>query len=84
MFKLGINFEVCLRFRKGGGHKLRVLAHIGEVEGEATALADRCVAREGEEVAGAAQFQILLGDLKAVIRAAHGLEPLLGGVAKLW
>ena len=63
-------------------HKLTILTHIGDIEAERSALSDRGVARKGKEVARTAQFEVLLGDLKAVVGVAHRLQSLLCGVAK--
>ena len=70
---IGIVFEVFVGFREGGGHKLTILTHIGDIEAERSALSDRGVARKGKEVAGPAQFEVLLGDLEAVVGVAHSL-----------
>ena len=80
--QVGVAVEIFARLGEGGGHQVAVLTHIGETEGEAAALSDRGVARKGEEVAGTAQLEILLGYLEAVVGVTHGLKPLLGGVAE--
>ena len=82
IFELGVGFKVFLGFCECGGHKVAILAHIGEVECEATALADACVTCERQEVTGTAQFKVFLGDLKAVIAIAHCSESLLRVLAK--
>jgi len=82
VLEVGVVFKVFVGFGEGGSHKLTILAHIGDIEAERSALSDRGVARKGKEVARTAQFEVLLGDLKAVVGVAHRLQSLLGGLAK--
>ena len=57
------------------GHQMSVHAEVGNTEALLTGLPG------AQNVAGAAQLQVLLGEIEAVLALAHGIEPHLGGFA---